>query len=277
MRPILVRAFGRTGTTLLMQLLMTSKDVLVPNGYPYESRYLSYFCRMVKLISNGSNEYTDADVMFKDNILIGSCPYEIEQIVDIDNLKKRLLFGLWNQFSHSIEDSEGKTYRYYAEKVSLDLAPFINENLNAVNNIFLIRDPRGELASIMAFNKKRGFNGFGWQDADTEFGFAKRMIESRKFYFNQLSKYDDSNKNILVIKYEDLASNLEKISLVLGGFLATDFSYQDVIKRQGEFSHHMTSKTPLDSVFRWKKDLQAETIELFENEMKRELEFFEYL
>lgn len=277
MRPILVRAFGRTGTTLLMQLLMTSKDVFVPNDYPYESRYLSYFSRMVNLISDGSQEYTDADVMFKDNVLIGSCPYEIEQIVDIDNLKKRLLFGLWNQFSHSIEDREEKAYTYYAEKVSLDLAPFINENLNAVNNMFLIRDPRGELASIMAFNKKRGFNGFGWQDEDTELGFAKKMIESRKFYFNQLSMYDDSNKNILVIKYEDLASNLKKTSLVLGDFLSTDFSYQDVIKRQSEFSHHMTSKTPLDSVFRWKKDLQAETIELFENEMRRELEFFEYL
>jgi len=41
--PILLRSFGRTGTTMLMQLLGSSEKIIFDKEYPYESRLLAYF------------------------------------------------------------------------------------------------------------------------------------------------------------------------------------------------------------------------------------------
>ena len=59
MKPVMIRAFGRTGTTLMMQLLNTSTAVFVPNDYPFESRYLSYLARLAKVPINEASNFPD--------------------------------------------------------------------------------------------------------------------------------------------------------------------------------------------------------------------------
>lgn len=279
MKPILVRAFGRTGTTLLMQLLGSSKKVIVPNGYPYESRYLSYFGRMVNLMQEmpGSAPFTDGDVLDPSKGYLGTCPYNINEISDNSDLKKRLFQGLWNQFSQAVSNDKNQEYIYYAEKVALDLAPQINNNLPGVKNIFLTRDPRGELASIISFNKKRGFNGFGWLDDDTELSFAKRMVSSRQVYLRELSNYDERNENIIVLRFEDVVSNLDETANILSKFLNVEIDPVSVVNNVENMSHHMTSTSISDSRDKWRKELSDETITMFETEMYEELRLFNYI
>ncbi len=279
MKPILVRAFGRTGTTLLMQLLGTSNDIFVPNDYPFESRYLTYFSRMTKLFDESclDQNYRDGDVLDFNRNLLGNCPYKFSDIVDSDEMRRRLLHGLWNQFSQSVFSKENKNYQFYAEKVALEVAPYINASLPDVNNIFLVRDPRGELASIISFNKKRGFNGFGWQDDDTEMSFATKMIESRKQYFNSLSGYDELNKNIIILRFEDVVENLKGTADKLEKFLNVKIDFNSVVNNVSNMSHHMTSSSISDSSSKWKKELSKDVISFFEEEMHEELKLFGYV
>ena len=44
--PLLLRSFGRTGTTVVMQLLGTSPNVLFDRVYPFEHRLLAYAARL---------------------------------------------------------------------------------------------------------------------------------------------------------------------------------------------------------------------------------------
>lgn len=278
MKPVLIRAFGRTGTTLLMQLLGTSNNIFVPNEYPFESRYLSYFTRMVRLMDErySDKSYKDGDVLDLSQNVLGNCPYDFPSIVNSEDLKKRMLLGIWNQFSFSVNEKNNNDFLYYAEKVSLDLAPFINSNLPSVKNIYLVRDPRGELASIISFNKKRNFNGFGWLEGDDEFSFAERMIESRKVYFNTLSEFNDNNKNIIVLRFEDVVSDLSLTARKLNDFLNVEIDCQAVLDNAVNMAHHMTSKSIQDSSCKWRDELCDDTIDLFKDKMKSELEFFNY-
>lgn len=279
MKPILVRAFGRTGTTLLMQLLGTSKETLVPNGYPYESRYLTYFCRMSNLMDDNYPDKTfkDGNVLDFSHNTLGNCPYNFNDITNGDNLRERLFQGLWNQFSISVNESSDENYIYYAEKVALELAPRINSYLPNVKNIFLVRDPRGELASIMSFNNKRGFNGFGWLDDDTEETFGQRMIETRIQYFNTLLSFGENNKNIIVLRFEDIVSDLKQTSEKLSKFLGVELDFKMVEDNTKNMSHHMTSKSIIESRDKWKSELKPSTIEMFSREMEQQLKGFGYV
>jgi hypothetical protein len=47
---------GRTGSTLLMQLLATSPEVVFDDRYPSEYRFLSYFRRLAELATEPFDE-----------------------------------------------------------------------------------------------------------------------------------------------------------------------------------------------------------------------------
>lgn len=278
MTPILVRAFGRTGTTLLMQLLNSSRGILVPNDYPYESRYLSYFAQVANLYEpNNDDGFRDRHLM--DNTIrhVGTMPYEMDNLLEQRTFKDNLFSYSWNQFCSLVKLEQCIDYDYYAEKVQLSQASYINERIDNVKNIFIVRDPRGELASIIAFNKKRGLNGFGWQEDDTELTFAERMVDSRVNYFRQLKGFGSQNKNIIVLRFEDLVHDLEGMAKKLSCFLNVKLDSAVVRDNVANMSHHMTSKSIERSSDKWKEELLPQTIKLFEDAMADELEAFSYL
>ncbi|WP_444956820.1 sulfotransferase [Microbulbifer sp. ZKSA002] len=279
--PILVRAFGRTGTTLLMQLLKSSEDIFVPNDYPFESRFLTYFSRLSRLPlkdCGGEREfsYKDGDVLDSAQNLMGPMPYGFDGILDRERHQKRMLYALWNQFTQEIHETQKSKYKFYAEKVALDLAPYINNSLPAVNNIFVTRDPRGELASIVSFNKKRGFNGFGWREDDTLETFARRMIDSRRSYLKSVNKFRAGHNNIIVIRFEDLVANLQEVADQLSQFLNVKLDSMKVIADTDKYSFHMTSGSIQESQDKWKRELPNKVIQIFEEEMADALELFDY-
>ncbi len=54
--PILVRTFGCSGSTLLMQILASSQDIVFERRYPFEVRYLTYLTRTAQLITSERNK-----------------------------------------------------------------------------------------------------------------------------------------------------------------------------------------------------------------------------
>lgn len=283
MKPLMIRAFGRTGTTLMMQLLNTSNDVFVPNGYPYESRFLSYLARLAQVPTSLTSEYPK-DYIWDDGkvnqgipSLIGNFPYQHDDFLNAKRTSARFLTALWNQFSDEVELSKEKSFSYYAEKVSLDAAPFISSALNDSRNLYIVRDPRGELASIYSFNQKRGFNGFGWLDSDDLHSYSDRMISSRKFFLqNVKSFYKKPDESNFVARYEDLACDLGAVSSDLSEWLGIELSACDVLDSQDTFSHHMTNSNVVSSIDSWREKLPSEIIDKLTTSLLDELRFFGY-
>lgn len=53
---------GRSGSTLMMQLLASNSRVVFDNRYPAEYRFLSYFTRVVEMMTEPFDETVDVGV-----------------------------------------------------------------------------------------------------------------------------------------------------------------------------------------------------------------------
>jgi hypothetical protein len=286
--PVLVRAFGRSGTTLMMQLLGSSALFVLERRYPYEDRYLSYIYRLSNVVDKGvpnagGLRWGDHEVNVSGSPIVGGLPYVPATIVDLDRLKDRFFQGMWDQFSACVyerlatTDREGESPVYYAEKISLQIADDVNRFLPESKNICLVRDPRAELHSKMEFNKKRGFLAFGWDREDTAYTYASRMIDSRIRFFNLLSRYYKSkSKEYLVIRYEDLVENLESETNEIGKWLGVELDHDEVMANRRKLAHHITSDSYKESVDGWQEKLDEDVKSLFMERMGNELKSFGY-
>ncbi len=273
--PILVRTFGRTGSTLLMQILGTGDNVCFERTYPFENRYLTYtynMARMVRMPANTGDSWNN-DVLFRcEHPSIASLPYERNESIDKDALSRHLFGAIWREFSHSMRLQRGlaeNSTAFYAEKVPHQTAAYANELLEA-RNIFLLRDPRDEMVSIKNFNRKRGFHSFGWQDKDTDLSFATRLCRNRRDFMQSMIESDTDERRIY-LRYEDLILDGKREVARLSNWLGTPLNLKHAMKDKAIKAKHMTSKDPASSVERWRKELSHEVQTVFSTELGEEL------
>lgn len=278
--PLLLRTFGRTGSTLMMQLLGTSTRVCFERQYPFEHRYLSYVFQLARVasIKYKPNPTWNNMVMFHgESDLVGPLPYEDVKAIDRSKMSDRMFVSLWKEFSiamRSAANIDESVEGFYAEKAPARLCDPSHRLLRA-RSIFLLRDPRDELVSIMSFNKKRGFLSFGWQEDDTEQSYAKRMIHSRKRFMIQFLETVQSPRAITV-KYEDLVTNGHHEAQRFSDWLDVELDYDKASSNSSVRSEHMTSSDPAASVGRWRKELGQDTQDIFRREMAEQFEALGY-
>ena len=273
--PIMVRTFGRTGSTLLMQILGTSDQMIFEREYPFEHRYLSYcfnLCRMVSEPPKPDDDWNN-DVLFQcRSSKVGGLPYGKTSIVDGNKLQGYAFKALWEQFSLSIREELNCVYGnqyFYAEKVPSQVADAANVLLEA-RNIFLLRDPRDEMVSIKSFNEKRGFNSFGWAENDTDETYAIKMCRNRRHFMQHMHEAQDTHRRINV-RYEDLINNGQQEVERLSEWAGVDMCFETAMGNTDIRSKHMTSKDSASSVERWRNELSSDVQAIFSRELGAEL------
>lgn len=273
--PVLVRTFGRTGSTLLMQILGTSNDVCFERVYPFENRYLTYTYNMARMIRMpaDTNDTWNNDVLFRcEHPSVASLPYERNDSIDKEALSRHIFGALWREFSDSMRQKQGlaeNSLAFYAEKVPHQTAAYANEHL-AARNIFLLRDPRDEMVSIKNFNQKRGFHSFGWQDKDTDLSFAARLCKNRRSFMQAMIKSETDDRRIY-LRYEDLILDGKREVARLSNWLGTPLNLKNAMKDKAVKARHMTSKDTVSSVERWRKELSEDVQTIFSSELGDEL------
>ncbi|MBR9925679.1 MAG: sulfotransferase [Gammaproteobacteria bacterium] len=276
--PILLRSFGRSGSTFMMQLLGSHENVLFERVYPFENRYLTYLARMAALAGmspDNDGEWNHDRLMHHNVKRVGPLPYQDVSIFDKSKMPKTAFASLWNGFSKSLNVAQNDAPVFYAEKVAHDICALVNQSVYT-KNLFLIRDPRDEFLSIKSFNKKRGFNGFGWQENDTDESFAVRLCRSRKKFMQTISKIDEKEERRIMVRYEDAIENADKTCTRLSDWLGVQLDAESVQKSAKNFQHHMTSQKVSDSVQRWKNEMSEELKDVFVSELGEELASLKY-
>lgn len=273
--PIMVRTFGRTGSTLLMQILGSNDQICFERQYPFEHRYLAYVFNSSRVMSLKAKvgEPWDNDTLFRGKErMLGCLPYGEVKLLDRDQLSKKSFVALWNVFSEEMRERSGLksgVQGYYAEKTPPNIVNTANELLLA-KNIFLLRDPRDEMVSIKSFNSKRGFNSFGWLDEDDDVSYAHKMCRNRQNFMRNMIDFEENSRRI-AIRYEDLIKNeqveVERLSNWLGLPLNTKGISRDKTIRK----IHMTSSNPQKSVERWREELSGEVQDIFAKQIGDEL------
>lgn len=271
--PVLLRSFGRSGSTFMMQLLGSHENVLFERVYPFENRYLTYLARVAALTGmqpDNDSEWNHDRLMHHNVKRVGPLPYQNISVFDKSSMPKTVFSPLWDGFSKSLHSPENDLPVFYAEKVAHDICSLVNQSVYS-KNLFLIRDPRDEFLSIKSFNKKRGFNGFGWQSDDTDESFALKICRSRKMFMQEIEKINDKEDRRLMVRYEDAIEDAKKTCTRLSDWLGIQLDADSVQKNANNYHHHMTSQKASDSVRRWKSEMNDGLQEIFVSELGDEL------
>lgn len=259
--PILVMSNGRSGSTMLMQLLGLDPSCFFPRLDPYEIRYLTYICKIAALwrrCESVGNDYVDTYYHWKLPTL-GAAPWGLRGIFPEDIAgfpkEKDVLMQLWNQMLPSIEAQQPGA-RYYVEKAAYWIVPMLKQ-VTQYYAIDLFRDPRDVFISRTKWIKAHS-NPIAWNlTEDTgDFQHALNMCRGISNHFENYLVRKDVRSTIL-LKYEDLIVNrreaLRKVEdtleINLEGSIESDMRPE-----------HVTAKSVEASIKRYKHEGMPETV-----------------
>jgi hypothetical protein len=158
--------------------------------------------------------------------------------------------------------------------------PLLWELYPGTKEIFLVRDPRDMLASMLAFNKKRGSSDFGRQRVETDADFVRQLARGVS---SLVEASQARREQAHLVRYEDLLTMPESVLRGTFDYLGIEASVavvQRVLREASEpdskLAFHMTSRDQAASIGRWERDLPADIQELCNEEFGPALAEFGY-
>lgn len=248
----LLNAMGRSGTTALMQALRCHPQVVIPDAYPYEN----LICQQWEAIAQTLTKPRGANAPPEDRVIKGMNPFYLRQFdpqQDMDKIRSDMCRSTVDfcrdqvlQYYGSIPGPSGP--RTIIEKRAGKLR---NVDFGLLfpdfRQVSLLRDFRDIMASIIMFDEKRGFYGFGRKDGEALVPYTQRMADSTFARVVELAKPD--LKRGAYMRFDELLrADEEAIRRVLKGFDldATDASVQQIrdglAQRHDYSSAHKTTK-----------------------------------
>jgi hypothetical protein len=255
---------GRVGSTLVMQLLATSLAVALDRVYPYENSYLTYFVRLVgQMVQPSSPSYKLVDVLYGGEARLGPLPFETRSI-QRDALGRDALAGLWEGFSRTVGAASAHPVSHYAEKYWGSLNPVVEAGLEPVV-IDLVRDPRDVVASIRAFNAKRGYQLFGRAQAADDSVHLRRLIAGMSLRFGEMN--GPGTVPTLTLRYEDLVTAPADAAGKIATLVGVPLDPAQVPEVKEATARHVTSPSAAASIGRWRHDLSDDEVASIERKL----------
>lgn len=253
--------YGRVGSTLLMQLLATSEEVVCDRIMPYERRYLAHFVDVTRPErSSMRNEVRGPQGSY---------------CIDEADLARNSLAALWKAFSNSARiHSRSPAARYYIEKSVGPLDPLIESGIS-FRIIDVVRDPRDIYVSARDFCRNLGRDAFGIRHSQPDAvniplflcDIAARL---------QLIGEPAGNVTPILVRYEDLTLDLPATAERIGRCLGIALDPTRVLREAHLHREHMTSTSPAASVGRWRTELGAPDADLLTRMLSQPMELFGY-
>jgi hypothetical protein len=216
--PLMVTTLGRSGSTYLMQLLASHPEVVVFRRFPYESTPAKYWIHMLRVLSEPANfvESATPESFHDDLWWVGNNPYHDDRVYEQPSLEdwfaRHYVERLATFSLRSIDDwylTLARTQAqpapvYFAEKhMWPNFLPALTAELYPrAKEVFLVRDFRDLASSIMAFDQKRGFAGFGRRDGETDEEYMRDGL--RRMTLDLLNSWRTRRERAHLVRYEDL-------------------------------------------------------------------------
>jgi hypothetical protein len=286
LEPVLVRGlWGRVGSTLLMQLLGTSPDVSFDRAYPFENRCLGnllhYLAPLQGQPASPAGWWMDDPdrLWWVDPASFGfevrGLPLAYDHLgVDRSTLHQLAVRGAWQAYTSAVVRSGESSPRYYAEKYA-GYAEVLTRAGVPMRMINLVRDPRDVWASVLAFDAKRGFYGFGRRDDQPHDAYRASFVRAVRRRLDEMILPSPDNP-LITVRYEDLVTDLPGEAERLGAWLGLELDPSVVEANLPSLRHHMTASTAVESIGRWRHDLSPDDCDLLERELGSHLDRLGY-
>jgi hypothetical protein len=283
--PLMVTTLGRSGSTWLMQLLASHPEVVAFRRFPYESAPAKYWVHMLRVLSEPANLVQSAypDTFHNDLWWLGANPYHDDRVYEqapLENWFARTQVERLALFSQrTIEDwyltlahaQQQPAPVYFAEKhMWPNYIPVLTWELYPRSKeIFLVRDFRDMARSIMAFDERRGFAGFGRPEGATDEQYLRG--ELRLMVRDLLRSWQTRRERAHLVRYEDLVLRPAETLTAMLEYLGIDASPPTIehVMRHGseevltlpgssgepaEVSAHRTAPDLAATIGRWRHE-----------------------
>jgi hypothetical protein len=193
----LIVSYGRSGSSRLMQLMRLTDAAAVAGGFPYEVRDAQFGV----LCSTGAGDIdADGTLRFDDVAYdppIRRFPGEPEaafrQRIVSESLHLRAYLGPHGRLRSGV---------IVEKAIGLEVVQHILDALPAAFCVVLDRDPRDVFLSVLAFNERRNFVGFGAENGPST--LAENIVE----YFRQAGELIRRNPGrARIVEYKDIVTN----------------------------------------------------------------------
>jgi hypothetical protein len=248
--------------------------------YPYEHRYLTYLAHLLWPVGevfdpSDPSAWTNAEMLDGPANRFGPLAFRPSSLEPAD-LRIRLVRHGWAALSEALEAGAGRSLRYYAEKTRGHGLALLTEAGIPAALVNLVRDPRDVVCSILRMDAKRGYYGFGRTEGMTQDDYLVFAIGRMKTNLAGMADADPIHRSI-VVRYEDLVGDRAGTLSRLGEFLGLQLAVQPDDLHGVAVEEHATSLDAASSVGRWRDELKAPEIDLFEEMLGAEMERYGYL
>lgn len=268
-QPLMVNTVGRSGSTLLLTLLSSHPDVVAFSPFIKDARVSTYWANVLQDLAEPSSFLSafDPPDLEKPHWWLGKDAPELgdpelehwlgsESVDSLANLSRTQIEAFYANLA-----GEGGA-RYFVEKyLPYQLTPdLLSEMYPRARELILVRDFRDMLCSVIAFNKKRGWEAFGRADAGSDAEYVETTVaNSAKRLARRLRERGEAAH---LVRYEDLvlepAATLGSMMEFLGleaGEEAVAATLERAEVESPKVDDHRTTDKVSASIDRWKRDL----------------------
>jgi Sulfotransferase family len=305
--PLMVTTLGRSGSTWLMQMLASHPEVLVFRRFPYEAAPAKYWLHLLRVLCEPANlaESANPDTFHNNLWWIGANPYHDDRMYEHPALETWFAQSYIERVAtfsqRTIDDCYLTLARtqvqpapvYFAEKhMWPNYLPVLTWELYPrAKEVFLVRDFRDMALSIMAFDKRRGFAGFGRPEGATDEEYMRGELHqmARDLQRSWQTRRDRAH----LVRYEDLVLQPVETLTAMLEYLEVDSSasaVQEVLARgaeqvlqlpgvsyeASEIQTHRTVADPRATIGRWRRESDESFRELAHEVFGEALEEFGY-
>jgi hypothetical protein len=298
LQPLMMTGLGRSGTTWLMHLLDQHPGIAVFEPFNYEPHIAAYWMEVLAALSEPVSYLQSLSTKpggrgrwwlgrgvtrFRPPSVAGS---KAEEWLAVNTLEALVTTATERieSFYRETARAEHKSARYFSEKFSpgRQAQVLLREIYPGAKEVFLVRDFRDMVASMLAYSAKRDFGLFGRHASASDVDFV--LGPMRDAVGILLSDWQRRSRGSILVRYEDLVLNprgeLPKLLDYLG--LRTNVSLIEAMlnnateHRTDKQEEHITSDHVGRSVGRWRRDLPRSVISACDEAFGEALEAFGY-
>jgi hypothetical protein len=294
LQPLMLTTLGRTGSMLVMRLLEAHPEVLVLRPHRYEQRVAGYWVEVMLALTDPASylrQLAPAGSLDEPRWWLGdegSTPgfdpqsglqrwLARDAVTSLAAICRDRIDALYAQAAGA---RPGRKPRYFAEKHTLRSAALTGELYPRAREVFLVRDFRDMVTSILAFNRKRGVRGFGERAADGDVDYVDRLAGWAEGLVRSFAR---RRAGAHLLRYEDLVREPHATVAALLAYLEADASDETIAQMldvldtdMPELAAHTTSPDAGASVGRWRTELDDELKLACERSFGAALDVFGY-
>ena len=271
---MLTYTIGRTGSTWLAWLLGCHPQIVAYSPFAHDARVATYWIQVLQHLSQPESyrQQLDPDNLARTHwwlTRVRPPPKDssVEPPIEV-SIGRRAIEAAATfceaQISAFYTDVEGgeRRPRYFVEKVLpyQSVPDVLGEVYAGAKEVILVRDFRDVLSSIVAFNRKRGYEAFGRETvgSDAEYVTQRMVPEATAL----LERFRERGANAHLVRYEDLilkpTRTLARLLRYVGvesGDAIVRATLDRALSGTAHMNQHRTTGDQAASIGRWRSDL----------------------